>query len=250
MSMIEQILIDIWFKPNDVRVYLSLLRLGTSYISRIVSETQLPKSTVYDTLEKLEEKWLVNSYEHAGVTRFTAEDPQKIEHILSQEANKIRKRQKIFADILPDLYGIRSEHFSVPKIRLYHGVEGMKTVLDDTLSASEVIYTYVNVEDMELHFKDINDPYAQKRVDKNIKKKVFVEDTPWSREFLKKYIGMKVSEVKFLPPSRIFHLEMNIYNNKVTYLTYRDKEPIGIIIEDSDIYEVQRALFETLWSLT
>lgn len=247
--MIEQLLIDIWFKPTEVRVYLSLLRLGTSYISRIVSETQLPKSTVYDILQRLEEKWLINSYEHAGTTRFTAEDPQKIEHILSQEARKIRKQQESFSELLPELYGIRNEHFSVPKIRLYQGEEGMKTVLDDTLSAHEIIYTYVNAQDMETYFKAINDPYAQKRVEQNIKKRVFVEDTPWSRDFLKKYIGMKVSEVKFLPASKIFHLEMNIYDGKVTYLTYRDKEPIGIIIEVRDIYEVQRALFETLWSM-
>lgn len=247
--MIEHILSDIWLKPNEIRVYLALLRQGTSYISRIVSETKLPKSTVYDTLEKLEEKWLINSYEHAWVTRFTAEDPQKIEHILSQEARKIRKQQEAFSDLLPQLYGIRNEQFSMPKIRLYQGEEGMKTVLDDTLSAHEIIYTYVNAQDMETYFKSINDPYAQKRVEKNIRKRVFVEDTPWSRDFLKNYIGMKVSEVKFLPPKKIFHLEMNIYDGKVTYLTYRDKEPIGIIIEDRDIYEVQRALFETLWSM-
>lgn len=183
------------------------------------------------------------------MTRFTAEDPQKIEHILSQEARKIRKQQEAFSNLLPQLYGIRNEQFSIPKIRLYQGEEGMKTVLDDTLSTHEIIYTYVNAEDMETYFKSINDPYAQKRVEKNIKKRVFVEDTPWSRDFLKNYIGMKVSEVKFLPPKKIFHLEMNIYDGKVTYLTYRDKEPIGIIIEDHDIYEVQRALFETLWSM-
>lgn len=247
--MIQDILIEIGLKHNEAKIYLTLLWIGTTHAGRLVLETKLPKATVYDTLESLEKKWLIHSYIHAKTTKYTAEDPEYIVHILEKQSKELKKKQQQFATILPELYGIRNEHFQVPKIRMYQGMEGMKTVLDDTLSAHEIIYTYVNVQDMETYFKAINDPYAQKRVEHNIKKRVFVEDTPWSRDFLKKYIGMKVSEVKFLPASKIFHLEMNIYDNKVTYLTYRDREPIGIIIEDRDIYEVQRALFETLWSM-
>lgn len=46
----------------------------------------------------------------------------------------------------------------------------------------------------------------------------------------------------------MFPIEMNIYDNKVTYITQRDKEPIGVIVEDADIYQAQKALFDSLWN--
>lgn len=104
---------------------------------------------------------------------------------------------------------------------------------------------------MEKCFHEINKSYAEKRVQLGIQKRVLVEDTPWCRNFLKSYVATGVSEIQFLPKTfSQCHIEMNIYDNKVTYLTYRDKEAIGIIIEDRDIYLVQKALFDSLWSIT
>ena len=247
--MIMETLKLIWLRENEVTVYLALLKLGTTHVGRIVIETQLPKSSIYDALEQLMERGLANKYIHGKTTKFTAEDPEKITHILAQEAKTVKKKQVLFDQILPELYGMTNNEGILPKVRMFQGVEGMREVLNDSLTAREIPYTYVNPEDMEKYFKSINDPYVKKRIETRFRKKVLVVDTPWTREFLKSYIGMQVSEVRFLPKTtQNFHIAMNIYDGKVTYLTYRIQEPIGVIIEDDDIYKLHRTLFETLWS--
>lgn len=247
--MIESILASIGLRPNEIQIYLALLQSGTTYVSRLVQEVPIPKATIYDILESLEKRWLVHSYIHAKTTKYTAENPEILEHILSKEAKNIKIKQNQLATILPELYGMQDKYFGVPKIRMYQGEEGMRTVLDDTLTTRETIDTIVNVSDMEQYFHDTNNIYAYKRIEKNIKKRVLVEDTQWCRDFLATYSAMSVSEVRFLPRDfKNFHLEMNLYDGKVNYITYRHNQPVGVIVEDVSIYELQKALFASLWN--
>ncbi len=248
--MIGDILIEIWLKPNEASVYLALLRVGTTHAGRLVIETKLPKATVYDTLESLEKKWLIHSYIHTKTTKYTAEDPQVLEHIVEREIKTAKNKQQKIASIIPELYGVRNDHFQIPKIRLYQGLEGISVMLEDSLQSTETIRTIVNVENMRKYLDTVNEVYAKKRVKKGVKKMALVEDTPWCREFLKGYIATPVSEIRFLPKHFwMFPIEMNIYDNKVVYITQRDKEPIGVILEDADIYQAQKALFDSLWNL-
>lgn len=249
--MLERVLTDIWLRENEAKIYLSLLKIGTTHVSRLLIDVNLPKATVYDTLESLENRWLVHSYVHNKTKKFTAEDPAIFLHFVEKEQKQLKQKKEQISLAIPQLYGIQNISFQLPKVRMYQGLEGMAIVLDDSLGAHEIIRTVVSVHDMEKYFHDINDEYAQKRVQKNIKKKVLVEDTPWCRNFLGKYPATAVSDIRFLPKNfSSFHLEMNIYDNKVTYITYRDREPVGIIIEDFSIYEAQRSLFDGLWSQT
>ena len=61
----------------------------------------------------------------------------------------------------------------------------------------------------------------------------------------------ELTEAKFLSgkvPG--FNTVMNIYNNKVTYITLVEDSMIGVIIEDPHIYKMHRILFDNLWNNT
>jgi hypothetical protein len=120
-------------------------------------------------------------------------------------------------------------------------------VLNDSLSATETIYTYSDVEGMETKIKKINDAYLAKRKKNNIPKIGLVYDSPYARTLMAGY-DKRVTNVRFLPKTmKPFTIEMNIYNDKISYITYRDNNPIGVIIEDRDIYLLHRNSFELLW---
>ena len=70
--MLTELLQNIGLKANEATVYLALLKLGTTHAGRIVLETKLQKSSVYNALEYLIERGLVVSYNHAGVRNFAA----------------------------------------------------------------------------------------------------------------------------------------------------------------------------------
>ena len=239
---------QLWLKENEAILYLALLKLGTTYASQLVKDTGLANSSVYNALEYLERRGLVNKYIHGRTTKFSAEDPSKLEYLATQELKSAKENKDLASSIVPELYGMKNPHLSLPTVRMYQGDEGLRTVLEDSLGATEEVYTYVSPVDMIEHMSEINDEYVKKRIKAKIIKKTLMLDTPENRKIADSYIGKSVSEVRFVPKELTpFHTDVNIYDGKITYITYRQKNPIGIIIEDEDIYQVHRSMFEGLW---
>ena len=52
-------------------------------------------------------------------------------------------------------------------IEFFEGKEGLKKVMDDSLTASETIYSYVDFETIAKHIPDINKQY-RKRIRRNV----------------------------------------------------------------------------------
>lgn len=245
--MFLPLLQNIWLNENESKVYLACLELGNIHAWRIIKHVWLARATVYDALERLIKKWLINKIAKRGTTIFSPEDPEGLEYLLDIQSKNLKNIKKNLDSILPQLKKLKNPHMRLPSVRIYEGTEGIRTVLNDSLTTKEIIYTYVNVDDMEKYIKEINNEYLEKRRKNNIRKKWLVVDTLFARELLKRY-DKTVTEARFLSKSTTqFHIEMNIYDGKVSYLTYRDKNPIGIIVEDEDIYQVHRSTFELVW---
>ena len=245
--MIEAILEKIWLRANEAKVYLALLKAWTTHAGRIISTTGLAKSSVYNALEYLAEKWLVISYVHTGTTKYAAEEPAKLEYILAKEAKNIRQKQTDLENILPELYGIKNPGLLLPKVRMYEGVEWMRTVLFDATKAHEEVLSYMNIDAMESVFHETKAEYVQERIKNGVKKKIIALDTKKAREYFE-YYSKTPTRVRYVEElTNIFQLEFVIYDKKIAYITYRDKHPIGVIIEDEDIYNFHRSMHEQLW---
>jgi hypothetical protein len=105
--------------------------------------------------------------------------------------------------------------------------------------------------EVEKHISNINKEYVKKRQKFGIKKRIIVPDSEFNRKFLKDYAkdvtDFKMVSHKDLPA---FKTVMQIYDNKVSYLTLTEDFMIGIIIEDPNIYKMHKYLFEHLWNIT
>ena len=62
---------------GESKVYLSLLELGQSSITNIVTKSKVSTSKSYDILNRLEEKGLVSHVIISGVKHFKAASPNK-----------------------------------------------------------------------------------------------------------------------------------------------------------------------------
>ena len=60
---------------GEARVYLSLLKLGSSKVGAIVGESRVSYSKVYDVLERLANKGLVSHVQIGKVRHFSAAEP-------------------------------------------------------------------------------------------------------------------------------------------------------------------------------
>jgi hypothetical protein len=87
------------------------------------------------------------------------------------------------------------------------------------------------------------------REKKDIAKRVFVFDTPTSREYLKDYHKL-VTDFQFLQltANSDFESVMMIYDGKISYLTLSEERKLGVIIDDPKLYALHRATFNLLWT--
>ena len=247
--MSHDILIQAGLSSEQALVYGVLLKHGTQPARRIAQHANLGRPLVYKLLEQLEDEGLVTKTDpDGGVAVFTPAHPGVLREKVDVQLREAQALQERVASSLGDLVSDYNLMVGKPNVQFYEGEEGMQEVLDDSLYAKEMIYTYVDIESIEKYIPKINERYAKKREKLGIKKQGIVYDTPFNRKFLAEY-HTEVTESKFLTwEKEPTHTVMQIYDGKISYLTLVDQNMIGLIIEDQHIYHMHKSLFEYQWS--
>lgn len=234
----EEALREFGLTNKEVKVYLALLHLGTALVQDIAKKARTYRTYTYEILKSLKEKGLVSYVIKSGKQYFEVARPEKLISILKEKENKINK-------ILPDLKNIYKSAVEKPKIELYEGKQGLKTILDDLIRTKKQVLVYGSTRNQLKLLRFYFPNYVKRRVKNRIKIKVITEKSEESLEFHKKN-KEEYREMKFLPIE--FPTATNIYGNKVAILSL-EKEPIGVIIENEDIAKTQKMIFEFLWKI-
>ncbi|MFA6047347.1 MAG: helix-turn-helix domain-containing protein [Parcubacteria group bacterium] len=229
-----------------------LLENKEAKASLIARSTSHPRGVVYKVLEELLAMELVEKQEKEGqIARFRASHPQNIEKVLEEKEKKLEQSKKAWADLLPQLVSSYNMTLNKPGIKFFEGEDGFKKVLYDTLTSKSEVYLFINTEAMEEEekFKEINAEYKQKRINGKIVKKILRVGKKPELTFgtsNEKYDAM--TEIRYAEElSSISKAAIHIYDNKISYQIIDGEKIIGILIEDKNIYEMNKAWFEMMW---
>jgi HTH-type transcriptional regulator, sugar sensing transcriptional regulator len=246
--MYEQFLQQIGLSKEQALVYNALILRGLLPARLIIQKVGLKRGLVYKILDQLIEMGLIEKRDNiAKISLFCVTHPSSLNTIIEKRSQEIINARTSLDSITNKLVSDYNLMSGKPNVQFFEGVEGMKKVLEDSLSAQTEIYSYADIEAIQKYIPDINADYVKKRDKFNIKKKAILLDTPFARSFLKDYFT-GVTDIRLIKtPTTPFQTVMQIYDNKVSYITLSDKEMIGVIIEDKHIYAMHRDLFEYTW---
>ena len=245
----EQHLIQAGLSPEQARVYEALIQKGLSPASDTARKAGISRTLTYKVLSELAGLGLVEKHEDAGkIARFIAAHPLKLKEL-------VEKRQQEAKDALQALEGVlgaMTSNYNIaggrPGIEFFEGMKGIETVLNDTFSAKEVIYTYADLKSIDDVYRDLNKEYVEKRKRLNIEKRGILADTPFTRNMLAKY-DTTVTDSRLITydesPSKTV---IQMYDGKTSYIVMDRKEPVSIIVHDANITAAHRAIFEALWN--
>lgn len=242
-------LIQTGLSTNQAKVYLALLKTGATKAGTIVNSTGMKRGLIYKTLEEL---IMIDLAEKKGdgetVAKFFPKHPAKLRDFVEQKKKTASDAAIVLDGVLPSLVSQFNIVSGQPGITVCEGLEGVEKVLNDSLSnPEEVVYTYGDIESVMRYIPDISLRYVKKREQLGIEKKVMLLDAPKAREFMRNYHRV-VTEVKFIvPEASPFKSVMEIYNGKVSYITFGENTMIGVIIDDATIYTMHRTIFEFFW---
>src|SRR3989344_5928601 len=236
MSDIYSDLEKLNFSINEAKVYLTLLRIGSSLAGKIAEEAQLDRSSTYNALKLLIERGIISTIFENKRTIYVPSDPKKI-------MDYYKEKEEIANLIIPRL----KERFHTSKetksILLFKGYKGLKTVFQDiidTLNPNEEYYVLGSEGQFQENMPYYAPHFRMKKEDKKIKTKMLV------REGRKDVSGGKDTKYKKVPSDVISPATINVYGGKVAIFIW-DEKPEAVIIENKKVSETLKSYFDFMW---
>ena len=242
-KQIEDLLEKTGFNAKEVKIYLSILKLGKGTVSEITRTANVGRTYGYQILNELVAKELVSISGKKPKQEYFAESPRKLLALLEKDFEKQKKVLGEIKELLPELVVLHNAE-DRPKIRFYEGIDGIKEVYEDTLSSKGELLGFATYEELHKALPNYFPEYYTRRAKKGVSGRAIITDTPEGR-IRNKYNEKEARNLTFVPKEYYFYPEIDIYNNKVMIASWREK--LGIIIESGEIADAMKKIFELAW---
>lgn len=241
MNKYTELLEQFGLSDKESALYLALLELGQADVAAIAAKANVKRPTAYVLLDALRDKGFV-SLQDGTSRQYQAEDPRKL---LAYEKTKVSQLEKA----LPGMLGLASQSELKPGTRFFSGKEGIKAVYEETLlqPAGSEILAIGNAEAVEQGIEGFQNWYIKRRAESGISLRGLIPATPEGLKVAARN-AQELRETRLLEPGDFTEpVEVNIYGNKVSAVSFVENELIGVIIESKVLANVHRQLFELLW---
>lgn len=219
-------------------VYLQLLPLGSTNLQEIAKRVDLPRTTIYNTLNYLASRGLVSSIKNNAVTFYEAADPNKL-------VDALNEKKRLVESIVPELESLRAMEKESSSVELFRGSKGLFTILSDVFKQKQQTYYFGSyslskaiLEHQPEHFRTI-------RLDKKIPAKIVIESYDEEVFHTSKY--QELTQMRFNDSLKEFPCMIFIYGKKVAMYTLK-KDLVGVIISNQQVAQAMKFVFDMYWS--
>ncbi len=232
----EEALRELNLSEKEIKVYIASLMLGQSSVNEIAQKANLNRVTTYDILKSLEEKGFTSYVIKSGVKYFEAVDPSKFLSSLKEKQEKIKQ-------VMPELLAIKTILTEKPSIEFFEGIEGLKSIFNDVLQTNKET-CFVGAPKMLSVLEFYFPHFVKQKRKQRIFSRVITTDCKEMHEYKKK-APRKYLEMRFLKDK--IETTKIIYSNKIAFLTFEEKNSIGVLIKNKQIVELEKNLFNLIW---
>jgi len=234
MELIET-LTEIGLTNGEAKVYLALTKLGSSPVSKIKEETTLHRTAIYDFIERLIAKGLVNYVIKENIRHYKITEPIKLLELL-------KEKEQLVKEIIPNLDKLSKFNKEEVKVEVYHGKEGIKTILNDIIRTKKECLNF-GVDDISFEriLGSFLDNYFIRSKEAKITERCLTyQGTP----YVNKQRHMKY---KYIPKEFFNPTVTQVYGDKIAIIIW---EPLmTILIENKQLANSYKKHFEMLWIL-
>jgi len=125
--MFEIELKELGLTDNEIKAYLSLLQHGILSPTKLAEKTGLHRSYIYDTVERLLERGIINTVLVNNKKHYQAVDPKALREIFELKLRNIDL-------ILPQLSGLFNATKNETRIELHRGQRVYRTLIKDLVA--------------------------------------------------------------------------------------------------------------------
>ena len=244
--MKAELLIELGLTKNEAIVYLTLLRLGESKTGEIIKEARFKSGKLYNVLDSLIERGLVAFVVKNNVKYYQAQNPKKLQEYIKSQKKDLEEKEKDLLKKMPELNSLYSGRKELCQVKVYEGVEGIRTALFyflDKIPKNSIIELYGSNDEVERDIILRWRQYDENRKEKKIKTRIIMTViSKKGREIRKRQKDSKM--YKFLKGTDVSNFM--ICKNIVLFFNF--KQPNCILIENTEYAKQFKELFQFLWN--
>jgi sugar-specific transcriptional regulator TrmB len=249
--MNTKILEEVGLTKTEIKIYLTLLRLGQSTTTNIVRKAEIHASKVYEFLDKLIQKGLVSYVIKSNKKYFSASEPDFLKEFLREKENKIKEQESEIEKILPELRTIKKSGEDIIHSEIYEGLKGAKSVYEKILSTLKEGETQYIIGAPKIANELIEGfllDWHKKRIKKGIKCKYIYDSNV--RDYGKVRAEMPLTKVRYLPKNIVSPMWIEIFGDYVVIGHIKGRNAVLFLIHDKEIARGYLDYFNLIWNVS
>jgi sugar-specific transcriptional regulator TrmB len=249
MNLVES-LKNLGLNEKEAKVYLALLQLGRTTAYNVAVKSELKKPTTYVILNQLVEKGFAYNIPRAKKQLYAAESPDQCFAIA-------KERMEFSENSLPELLALTKGRKDKVNVSYYEGLGGIResygklvnVMRGVSLDNREFVGFYAKTDNLETDLEKYFDVITSELVKYKIRRRGI---TTYNELIAKKYLSAldkySVSGMKALSEEKYSsYISIEVYERYIHILSQRNLQ--AVIIEDADIADAMRQIFEMVWEL-
>lgn len=235
---------------EEGRVYLDIVRNASATALSLSRTLHISRTKVYRIVDSLIARGLVVTRLGERGMRFDSIPPDQLSLILKDREHELAKLRSLLPQLESELSTLARDSSDRSKVLYYHGLEGLKQVTYNSLKAQGELLTY-EISDMNA-FLDRREAEEFRRLflEHGTRIRTLTNAThlpPWTD--IPGAADPAVWQIRHLPPQdNPFQFEILIYNDVYCMYRYSGDNIFCVEIHSRELADMQRQLFEYLWS--
>ncbi len=227
---------EIGLEEKEAKIYLELLKKGSSPASKVANELGLDRTSTYYILLRMMDKGFISALNKGNVKYFSAIDPKKILSLL-------KEKEKQFSTIIPNLESLSKLDKGELRVEVFKGKEGLNHLYRDVVNTGGEVLVFGVDESKFIDFDSIHfDQYIRDVDAGKIKERLLTFKGA-------KSFGSKKSQYKFIPKDYFQPTPIALYGSKVAMIVWQPSLHI-ILIDNKELNSSFKKQFKFLWKKT
>jgi len=244
-SKIVPVLRKVGLTEGEIKVYVALVELGSVTVGPVIKKARISNSKVYDILDRLIHKGLVNYVVKEKTKYFQAAQPIALKDYVQSKEKELEALRKDLDSVI-DSIKLNRKSRSNEETRIFRGYKGMKTGM---LEAIETIpdrgeYLFFSRgygEDpyLKQFFKNLSLEMRKRKI--KIRGLASLDEKNLFKNYYEK-LGYDMKYVPFSWPS-----DVTVAGEFLVILVWDKEEPVTYLIQSKPLVESYSDFFRKLW---
>ena len=244
------ILQQIGLNKSEIKVYVTLLELGSSTTGPLMDKAKVSSSKIYGILSRLIEKGLVSSITKSKTKYYQASNPDSLMDYFKEKEAGLKFFGEGLKKIIPELKAKQAVVENRQEAQVYLGWKGIMSaysfMLDNMKKGEDYIaFAQTSIEEESKEVKLFFSQFQKKREEKMLKVKL-VADSSQKRVFgsepYNKFKNFSVRYAKNCPPGIVI-------GKSHIFISAFEVFPVGVVITSRQIADAYRKYFYSMWEM-